>query len=202
MKTVPKNIHPEFARHLDKAKKEALLKQSGKVVWLYGLSGSGKSTLANALEKRLHAEGFHSVVLDADNIRTGLNRDLGFSDEDRRENIRRVAETARLFLDAGVIVITAFITPSRELRKMARQIIGESDFFEIFVKCSYETCAQRDVKGLYAKARAGEVEKFTGRDSTFEEPENPNLLLDTESKSLAECFEALYALVIPALRLN
>ena len=202
MKTVPKNIHPEFARHLGRAKKEALLKQSGKVVWLYGLSGSGKSTLANVLEKRLHTERFHTVVLDADNIRSGLNRNLGFSDEDRRENIRRVAETARLFLDAGVIVITAFITPSRELREMARQIIGAGDFFEIFVKCSYETCAQRDVKGLYAKARAGEVEKFTGRDSTFEEPENPDLLLDTESQSLPECFEALYALVIPALRPN
>ncbi len=202
MKTVPKNIHPEFARHLGRAQKEALLKQCGKVVWLYGLSGSGKSTLANALEKRLHSEGLHTVVLDADNVRTGLNRDLGFSDEERRENIRRAAETARLFLDAGVIVLTAFITPKRELRELARGIIGAKDFFEIFVKCSYETCARRDVKGLYAKARAGEVEAFTGRDSIFEEPENPNLLLDTEDQSLAECLEALYALVMPALLSN
>ena len=200
MKTVPKNIYPEFARHLGRAQKEALLKQNGKVVWFYGLSGSGKSTIANALEKRLHAEGLHTVVLDADNVRTGLNRDLGFTDDERHENIRRAAETARLFLDAGVIVLTAFITPKRELRELARKIIGEEDFFEIFVKCSYETCAKRDVKGLYAKARAGEIESFTGSDSAFEEPENPNLLLDTEGQNLAECLEALYKLVMPALR--
>lgn len=177
------DIHPVFDRLLGRADKERLLGQRGIVVWLYGLSGSGKSTIANLVERSLHAEGRMTQVLDGDNIRSGLNRNLGFSDEDRLENIRRIAEVARLFLDAGVITLASFITPKRELRAMAAGIVGEADFLEVYVRASFEECERRDVKGLYAKAARGGVKQFTGRDSGFEEPEEGTaLVLDTESE--------------------
>ena len=165
-----KDIHTEFYRMLSRSDKEVSLRQRGRVFWLYGLSGSGKSTLANALERALFERGILTKILDGDNIRSRLNSDLGFSDFDRKENIRRIAEVARLFLESGTVVFTSFITPKRELRSLAQSIIGPSDFTPIFVQASYETCAARDVKGLYAKAEAGGVSNFTGKDSAFEEP--------------------------------
>ena len=195
----PENIHPEFDRMLGREAKEALLQQHGKVIWLYGLSGSGKSTLAHALERRLHDEGRLTKILDGDNIRTGLNNNLGFTDEDRLENIRRIAEVAKLFCHAGVVTIASFITPRNELRAMARKIIGDEDFLEVFVKCSFETCEQRDVKGLYAKAKAGEIKHFTGRDSSFEEPETADLIIDTDAEHLDESIERVYQAVKPLI---
>ena len=198
----PENIHPEFDRMLGREAKEALLQQHGKVTWLYGLSGSGKSSLAHALERRLHDEGRLTKILDGDNIRTGLNNNLGFTDEDRLENIRRIAEVAKLFCHAGVVTIASFITPRNELRAMARQIIGDEDFLEVFVKCSFETCEQRDVKGLYAKAKAGKIKNFTGRDSSFEEPDNADLVIDTDAEDLEASLERLYGAVKPLIERN
>jgi adenylylsulfate kinase len=195
------DIHPVFDRLLQRSDKEALLGQRGLVVWLYGLSGSGKSTLAAALERELHAAGRLTRVLDGDNLRTGLNRDLGFSDADRAENIRRTAEVARLFADSGVIVIASFICPTRALRQLAREIIGAADFLEVYVHASYTACARRDPKGLYAKAGAGQVSQFTGRDSAFEEPalEDGCLRIDTEAGDPATCADQLHGAVRRAL---
>ena len=195
------NLHPIFDRVLARADKEARLRQRGKVIWLYGLSGSGKSTLAIALERRLHAEGVTTHLLDGDNIRTGLNKDLGFSDADRAENIRRIAEVAKLFVQAGVVVICAFITPQRALRSQARAIVGAEDFIEVYTAASFATCEQRDPKGLYAKARAGGVAQFTGRDSGFEPPaaDDAALTIDTEAEDLAASLERLHGAVTPLI---
>ena len=180
------NIHPETRRFLDRAAKEELLRQKGIVLWLYGLSGSGKSTIANEVERVLHGEGRMTVILDGDNLRTGLNGNLGFSDDDRTENVRRVAETAKLLAGQGIIVFVSVITPLRRHRAAAKEIIGP-DFHEIYVKADFETCAERDPKGLYAKAKEGKIGQFTGKDSGFEEPEDPALLLDTQARSIDQC---------------
>jgi adenylylsulfate kinase len=187
------NIHPEFHRMLDRRAKEALLGQRSTVFWLYGLSGSGKSTIANAFERDLHQAGFLTQILDGDNIRSGLNANLGFSDADRAENIRRIAEVAKLYLHSGIVTITSFICPTRELRQLARSIIGPDDFLEVYVKASFETCAQRDPKGLYAKAKAGEIPNFTGRDSAFEPPAqtDPVIVLDTENAAIEDSVRIL-----------
>ena len=174
------NIHTQFHRFVPAAEKESLLGQKGAVLWMYGLSGSGKSTIAAALERSLHDEGRFVVILDGDNFRDGLNSDLGFSDQDRQENVRRVAEVAKMFSAQGVIAIVSVITPRQILRDAAREIIG-SVFTDIYVKASYETCSERDPKGLYAKVASGEIKQFTGKDSGFEEPQAPDILLDTES---------------------
>ena len=196
----PENIHPIFDSILDRSAKEKLLNQRAKVIWMYGLSGSGKSTLANALERRLHDEGVLTKILDGDNIRSGLNNNLGFSDEDRTENIRRIAEVAKLFLNAGVATIASFITPRKDLRELAEKTIGEQDFVEVYVKCSFKTCEQRDVKGLYAKAKAGGVKQFTGKDSGFEEPSaGKALVIDTDELSLEASLDKLYNFVRPLL---
>ncbi len=195
------HIYTEFHRMLDRGAKEKLLGQKGLVVWLYGLSGSGKSTLAIALERRLHAEGLLTKILDGDNIRSGLNRNLGFSDEDRLENIRRIAEVAKLFADLGVVTLASFITPKEELRELARGIVGAEDFLEVYVHCPFEECARRDVKGLYAKASAGEVKQFTGKDSSFEEPEAPDLRIETSTQTEEESLEKLYEAVSGRVRL-
>ena len=189
------NLHPITDRLLNREDRESLTGQKAKAIWLCGLSGSGKSTLAVDLERRLHSQGKLVYVLDGDNIRRGLNNGLGFSDEDRRENIRRVAEVAKLFVDSGVIVISSFITPSEELRSLARETIGKEDLLEVYVKASFETCRKRDVKGLYVKAEKGLVPSFTGKDSGFEEPEKSDLVIDTESLSVAEAAEQLYSFV-------
>lgn len=177
------NIHPEFDHQLPRESKEKLLCQRGIVVWLYGMSGSGKSTIANAVEKVLHEEGRMTTILDGDNLRSGINKNLGFSDDDRRENIRRVSHMARVFAEQGIITFVSVITPRHELRDLARDTIGD-DYFEVFVKASYEACEQRDVKGLYAKAASGELKNFTGKDSAFEEPQSPDLLIETEGQSI------------------
>lgn len=191
------NIHPIFDRVLGRSEKETRLKQRARVIWLYGLSGSGKSTLAVALERRLFAEGFTTHLLDGDNVRTGLNRGLGFTEADRAENIRRVAEVAKLFAQAGVVTICSFITPLKALRQSAREIVGAEDFFDVYVKASFETCARRDPKGLYAKAGAGGVKQFTGKDSAFEEPATGevSLVIDTEAESPEASLERLHAAV-------
>ncbi len=180
------NLHPETLRFLDRAAKEKLLGQRGIVLWLYGLSGSGKSTIANEAERALHKDGRLTVILDGDNLRTGLNSNLGFSDDDRTENVRRVAETAKLLAGQGMIVFVSVITPMRRHRSMAREIIGP-DCHEVYIKADFETCAGRDPKGLYAKAREGKIGQFTGRDSGFEEPGEAALVLDTQARSVAQC---------------
>lgn len=197
MTSKPENIHPKFDSSWGKVEKENLLKQHGHIIWLYGLSGSGKSTLALALETRLKAEGYLTQILDGDNIRSGLNSNLSFSDEDREENIRRIAEVAKLFLNAGIVTLTAFITPRIKFRNMAKKIIGADKFLEVYVKCPFDICADRDIKGLYAKTESGQIKEFTGKDSVFEEPIESDLTLDTEKCSLEECIEMLHYRVIP-----
>lgn len=196
-----KEIHPDFSGLLSRELKESRLNQRGHVFWFYGLSGSGKSTLAYALEKRLFAAGYFVQVLDGDNIRTGLNRNLGFSDEDRSENIRRIAEVAKLFAQSGIVTLVSFITPKIELRERARDIVGAGDFTEVYVEASFETCAERDVKGLYAKAKAGEIKQFTGQDSAFERPTDDEVLtVNTESKTVGECSNSLYERLLPTIK--
>ncbi|MGA0845514.1 MAG: adenylyl-sulfate kinase [Luteolibacter sp.] len=179
------NIHPEFHRFLQRSDKEALLGQRGLVVWMCGLSGSGKSTIANAAERILHQQGRFTTILDGDNLRSGLNSNLGFTDEDRLENIRRFAEVAKIFVSQGVITFVSAITPRGELRDVARGLLGE-DLFEVYINASYEACEKRDVKGLYAKAARGEIQHFTGRDGSFEPPTDPDLIIDTESCSVED----------------
>jgi len=195
------HLHPISDRLLTRADRQRLTRQTSRTIWLVGLSGSGKSTLAAALEKRLYADGHAVYVLDGDNVRGGLNRGLGFSDADREENIRRIAEVSKLFVDAGVVAINSFITPRESLRALARRIIGEGDLLEIYVKASLETCRRRDVKGLYAKADQGLVPQFTGKDSAFEEPAAAGLTIDTEAQSVEESLEALYRFAKPRLEL-
>ena len=156
------------------------------ILWFTGLSGSGKSTLSHRVEEKLFEMGVHTYVLDGDNIRMGLNKDLGFSEEDRRENIRRIGEAAKLMMEAGVIAMTAFISPFKKDRNLIRQLLPQGDFIEIFCKASLETCESRDVKGLYKRARAGEIKNYTGIDSPYEAPDNPELVIDTEGESLEE----------------
>jgi len=185
MSNVANNIHPEFDRQISRQSKEKLLGQKGLVIWLYGISGSGKSTIANAAEKVLHKQGRMTTILDGDNLRTGLNKHLGFSDDDRRENIRRAANVAKIFAQQGIVTLVSVITPRQELRDLARDIIGD-DYYEVFVKASYDLCEKRDVKGLYAKAAIGEIQNFTGKDSAFEEPAAPDLVIDTEGQTIED----------------
>ncbi|MCM3714913.1 adenylyl-sulfate kinase [Halalkalibacter oceani] len=161
------------------------------ILWFTGLSGAGKSTLANALEKKLFEQGTRSYVLDGDNIRHGLNKGLGFSEEDRKENIRRIGEVAKLFVDAGTIVCTAFISPFRDDRRQVRALVEEGEFIEIYVRCSLEECEARDPKGLYEKARAGEIPFFTGISSPYEEPEAPELIIDSDKKTVEQSVDEI-----------
>jgi len=194
------DIHPIYHHMLTREEREAKLKQRAKVIWLFGLSGSGKSTLVTALEERLFADGFVTTHLDGDNLRDGLNKGLGFSDADREENIRRVAEVSKLFLQSGVICLNSFITPKESLRTLARDIIGAENLLEIYIECSFETCLKRDVKGLYKKAQAGQIANFTGQASAFEPPAHPHLVLNTETTPLAESLETLYSFVLCHLK--
>jgi bifunctional enzyme CysN/CysC len=189
------NIHWQ-ATDVHKEARAAAKGQTGKVVWFTGLSGAGKSTIANLVEKRLHALGRHTYLLDGDNVRHGLNRDLGFTEEDRVENIRRVAEVAKLMVDAGLIVLTAFISPFRAERRMARELMAEGEFVEVYVSTPIEEAEKRDVKGLYAKARAGQLKNFTGVDSPYEEPENAEIVVDTTALSAVEAAERVVAALL------
>ena len=179
-------IYPIFDQMLSRSDKEELLGQKGVMLWFTGLSGSGKSTVAIALERELQKRGLLCRILDGDNIRSGINKGLGFTAEDRRENIRRIAEVAKLFVDTGIITIAAFISPSNDLRRMASDIIGAEDFKEVYISTPLEVCEARDVKGLYAKARRGEIKNFTGISAPFEAPEHPALSIDTSKVSLED----------------
>ena len=194
------HIYPIFDKMLTRADKEGLLGQRGLMVWMTGLSGSGKSTLAIALERELQRRGILCRILDGDNIRSGINNNLGFSAGDRRENIRRIAEVAKLFVDTGIVTIAAFISPSEELRSMAAAIIGADDFFEVYVSTPLSVCEKRDVKGLYAKARRGEIKDFTGVSAPFEAPQRPALSIDTSARPLAACAEDVLKLILPKIK--
>jgi len=172
--------------NITRADREKLNGHKAVVIWFTGLSGSGKSTLAHAVEQALHDRGCRTIVLDGDNIRHGLNKNLGFSPEDREENIRRIGEVAKLFTEAGVIALTAFISPYREDRDRARALMNDGEFVEVYLKCSLDVCESRDVKGLYKKARAGEIKEFTGISAPYEDPLNPEVVIDTGAKTLEE----------------
>lgn len=189
------NIHPIYDKIVRRTEREAANGHRAGVFWLTGLSGSGKSTIAAAVERELFAAGHFVVLLDGDNVRTGLCGDLGFSLADRKENIRRIAETAKLFVVAGAQVLCSFVSPTREIRAMAKDIIGADDFFEVFVNTPLEVCEARDVKGLYAKARAGEIKGFTGIDSPYEVPEHPFLDLKTADQTIAESASEVVAAI-------
>lgn len=188
-----KDIYPIYEKMMSRQDKENLLGQHGAMVWLTGLSGSGKSTIAIALERELHRRGILCRILDGDNIRSGINRNLGFTEADRMENIRRIAEIGKLFVDTGIVTIAAFISPLISMRQMAADIIGRNDFMEVYVSTPVEECERRDVKGLYAKARRGEIKDFTGISAPFEEPENPALRIDTSTVEVEEAVSMIIA---------
>ena len=195
-----KHIYPIFDRMLQRNDREKLLGQKCIMLWFTGLSGSGKSTLAIALERELYNSGILCRILDGDNIRTGINNNLGFTEADRVENIRRIAEVAKLFVDCGVVTIAAFISPTEQIRQMAADIIGKDDFFEIYVNTPLEVCEERDVKGLYKKARQGEIKNFTGISAPFEAPLNPAITIDTSACSLEESINLLKKIIIPQIK--
>lgn len=196
------HIHPIFDRLLQRADRERRLGQRSKVVWLTGLSGSGKSTIAQHLERRLYNEGFVAQVLDGDNIRHGINNNLGFSEADRRENIRRIAEIAKLYAHSGIITINSFISPTRAIRQMAREIIGSDDFVEVFINAPLEVCEARDVKGLYEKARAGLIRGFTGIDDPYEPPPAPELEVNTAQLNIEESVELIFEYLLPLIAIK
>lgn len=196
------HIYPIFDTILSREQKEKLLNQKAKVIWMVGLSGSGKSTLARSLENNLHEMGFLTKLLDGDNLRSGINNNVGFSDEDRTENIRRSAEVSKLFAHCGVVTICSLISPTKAIRDMARDIIGSDLFFEVFVNCPLEVCESRDVKGLYAKARKGEIKQFTGIDAPFENPQKPSLELRTDLYSVEECQTQIMDSILPQIKVD
>ena len=197
MKNKQQHLYPGFDQLPGREEKERLLKQHSRVIWLTGLSGSGKTTIARLLEKALAAKGFITQLLDGDNIRAGINNNLDFSDKDRSENIRRISEVSKLFLNCGIICINSFISPTKAIRNIAHEIIGRYNIIEIYVKASLETCEKRDTKGLYKKARAGMIEDFTGINSPYEVPENPDIILDTDQMTVEESVEKCLKKIFP-----
>lgn len=193
------HIFPNYSIFLSRAEKEQRLHQRGKVLWFTGLSGSGKSTIAAALEHELNKNGFYTIVLDGDNIRNGINSNLGFREEDRLENIRRIAEISKLFVENGAIVICCFVSPTNDLRQLAQNILGE-DFYQIFIDTPIEVCEKRDVKGLYAKARKGEIPHFTGISAPFENPITPNLIIQTNEKSVEQNMMEILNKILPIIK--
>ena len=185
-----------------RADKEHRLKQKAKVLWMTGLSGSGKTTIGLALEKELYRRGFLVMLLDGDLVRTGINNNLRFSVEDRKENIRRIAEVSKLFVNCGIVTINCFISPTNEIRTMAKNIIGQDDFLEVFVSAPLEICENRDVKGLYAKARKGEIPEFTGISSPFDIPPDPDLVLDTVRMSVEESVQRALDFILPKITIQ
>ena len=202
MNTSSENIFPVFDKIISKEKKEKLLNQKGKVFWLTGLSGSGKTTIALQLEKELFKLGFLVQILDGDNIRAGINNNLSFSEADRTENIRRISEVSKLFLNCGVITINCFVSPTKKMRQNAKKIIGKENYYEIFINADLETCEKRDVKGLYKKARSGEIKNFTGIDTEYEKPNNPSLEVDTSQLSLDQSIEIILKNILPQIKNN
>ena len=202
MNTSSENIFPVFDKIISKEKKEKLLNQKGKVFWLTGLSGSGKTTIALQLEKELFKLGFLVQILDGDNIRAGINNNLSFSEADRAENIRRISEVSKLFLNCGIITINCFVSPTKKMRQNAKKIIGKENYYEIFINADLETCEKRDVKGLYKKARSGEIKNFTGIDTEYEKPNNPSLEVDTSQLSLDQSIEIILKNILPQIKNN
>jgi adenylylsulfate kinase len=196
------HIHPVYDRLVSRAEREAFLQQKGKVLWLTGLSGSGKTTIAQGLERKLLDNNFFAQVLDGDNIRHGINNNLGFSLEDRQENIRRIAEVAKLYANSGIVTICTFISPTRAIRDFAKQLIGEADFLEVYVNAPLEVCESRDVKGLYKKARAGEIKEFTGIDSPYEPPLSPALEINTANMGIEAAVDAVYGFLLPKISMG
>lgn len=194
------HIYPIFDKLLQKEAKENLLQQKGMVFWITGLSGSGKSTVAQHTEAKLHEKGILTQILDGDNIRSGLNKNLSFSAEDRTENIRRIAEVAKLFANCGIVTMASFISPTIEIRKMAKEIIGEELFCEVFINTPLEECEARDVKGLYKKARAGVIKNFTGIDAPYEAPKSPDLEIETKGKTIETSAQALFNYIYKEVR--
>jgi len=203
LETMPENkinnIHPVLDRIIQRHQKEQLLKQTAKVFWLTGLSGSGKSTIAIGLEQELYKRGYLTQILDGDNIRSGINNNLGFSNEDRFENIRRIAEVSKLFINCGIITINSFVSPTNAIRSQAKEIIGEKDFVEVFINTPLELCEERDVKGLYKKARRGEIKDFTGIDAPFEAPAHAHIEIKTAQKSVEQSVNELLKKVLPII---
>lgn len=195
------NIIPQKF-YVTKGVRNELYGHNSFVVWFTGLSGSGKSTLANLLEEVLYKKNVHTYALDGDNVRRGLNKDLGFSKEERRENLRRIAEVANLFVNAGVVVVASFISPLEEDRDLVKKIVGEENFIEVFVNTSIEECERRDVKGLYKKARSGEIKNFTGISAPYETPVSPDIEIKTEHESLDAALEKIKLLVDKKLEIN
>ena len=196
------NIHPIFDGMLQRSDKENLLNQKSLCLWMTGLSGSGKSTIAKGVEQKLHELGYLVQILDGDNIRTGINSNLGFSEEDRIENIRRIAEVTKLFINCGVITINSFVSPTKDIRDLAAEIIGKTVFFEVYINASFEECEKRDVKGLYKKARAGEIKNFTGLDAPFEAPENAALEILTAGQSIEASVATVVDFVLQKIELK
>lgn len=199
MTALDRNIHPVFNQILGRSDKEELLNQHARVIWMTGLSGSGKTTVAQSIERELNKRGFLTQILDGDNVRTGINNNLGFSEEDRYENIRRISEVSKLFMNCGIICINSFISPTKEIRNMAMEIIGKENFIEVYVNAPIEVCEQRDVKGLYKKARKGEIKNFTGIDSPFDAPENPAIELRTDQMTIEESAAKSLEVILPII---
>ena len=202
MKEKKENIFPIFEDILQRKDKEDLLNQNSKVVWMTGLSGSGKTTIAKKVERYLHSKKILNQLLDGDNIRVGISNNLSFSNNHRLENIRRIAEVSKLFLNCGIVTLNCFVSPTIEMRKIAKNIIGEDDFIEIYIKASVETCEKRDVKGLYKKAREGKIEDFTGVNSPFEAPENPALIINTSKLSIEKSAQKVLDYILPKITNN
>ena len=200
MKDEGNNIFSVFDEILTREEKQKQLNQRSKVIWLTGLSGSGKTSIAKVVEKELHQKGFLTQLLDGDNIRTGINNNLGFSDADRTENIRRIAEVSKLFLNCGVLTINCFVSPTVAIREQAKTIIGQEDFIEVFIDTPLEICEKRDTKGLYAKARKGEVKDFTGISAPFEAATSPSIVIKTENKDIKESANELVAYILKLIK--
>jgi adenylylsulfate kinase len=198
-KVVNQAVFPMFEKLVSRQEKEQKLKQKARVLWFTGLPCSGKTTLALGVEKELFNSGYHCQILDGDNVRCGINNNLGFSNTDRLENIRRISEVSKLFLSAGIITINAFVSPTNEIRDLARSIIGDEDFIEIFLNPSAEVCEQRDVKGMYKKARAGKIVDFTGVNAPFEIPRNPSLVVTTDMESIGASVRNILDFIKPLI---
>ena len=200
--TAPINLFPTELNTLQRKDKEKLLRQHGRTIWMTGYSGAGKTSIAKQLERTLSENGYFCYILDGDNIRTGINNNLSFSDEGRTENIRRIAEVSKLFIDCGIITINCFISPTKAMRDLARNIIGTEDFMEVFINAPFDVCEKRDVKGLYSRARKGEIKDFTGIDSAFEPPEDPDFDIRTDIMTVEESTKSLYDLILPRIQYN